>query len=139
MTFREIIEQIKARYDLDTDYMAIKILQVNKSTVYKALKNNSIPCDDVIYTCEKLLDYPEGYLLLEMQAERSKCPEAVAIFHRLSKQILATAATILLSISMTLGVSINDASAKNLVFSVYNNIHYAESNKAEYNLINHIN
>jgi len=98
MTFREILDQIKARYDLDTDYKACKILQISQSRVSIALKRESTPSDDVIYRCEKLLELPEGSLLIEFQAQRSKCTEAAKILHSISQRMLGTAAAVLFCI-----------------------------------------
>ncbi len=126
MTFRDIVELIKAQYQLDTDYKAIKIMQVSHGRAYKALQRNSVPDDDVIYQCEKLLDYPEGYLLLEMQAQRTKCPEASKILHRISKQLIASAASVLIVVTGLTGFSENAEEDNILNLKLNDNIHYAE-------------
>jgi hypothetical protein len=101
MKLRELLDRIKARHHLDTDYKACKILQVSQSRVSTALKRNSTPDDDLIISAEKLLDMPPGSLLFEAHAERSKCAEAAKILHDMSVKLMSTAAAIVLAVSMT--------------------------------------
>jgi hypothetical protein len=133
MIFREIIDLIKVRHSCNTDYMAIKLLGLNKGTVYKALKNNSIPDDTVIYRCEKLLDYPEGSLLLDMHSKRTKCPEAAEILKKLSGKIIAGGLSVFCLITVSYSLIDNGAVASYKKNNVDNNIHYAELIKSVIN------
>lgn len=100
MLFRDILDRVKARHGLATDYQAAKILQISQSRMSKALKRDSIPDDDLIISAENLLDLPPGSLLMEAHAERTKCKEAAAIFHRMAQELGRHAASIFIMISV---------------------------------------
>lgn len=101
MLFREILDAIKARHNLPTDYQAAKILQISQSRMSKALKNNSTPEDDVIIEAENLLQLPPGSLLMKAHAERTKCKQAALIFSKLANELGRHAASIFIFISIT--------------------------------------
>lgn len=87
MTLRELLDLIKARHNLDTDYKTCKILQVSQSRVSRALKLQSCPDDDLLIKAENLLELPPGTLLLEFHAQSAKTDEAARIYRDLAKKI----------------------------------------------------
>ncbi len=126
MTLREILDEIKARHGLDTDYKACKLLQVSQSRISIALKRGSMPDDELILQAEKLLELPEGSLLFEAHATRTKSKDAARLFHEMSKRLLSTAAAVMLSISVTYTAAIEDASAAPAVSERATNVYYVK-------------
>ena len=114
MTTSEILDRLKDEYSLTSDYQVAKKLNISRSRVSHYRVSNQTMSDELVLKVEKLLEVPEGTLLLEMQASRTKCPEAAEVLHRISKQILSAAASILLVITMAFGIYPDNAIAKNL-------------------------
>ena len=97
----EILDMIKARYGLPSDYALAKKLNISRARVSTYRTRGSSMDDELCLVCENLLELPEGSLLFELQASRTKCKKAAELFHKISQQLTATAASILLAVSMT--------------------------------------
>jgi len=85
----DLLDLIKSRYSLTSDYAAAKFLGISKARVsnYRTGKNSMD--QSLILRIETLLKYPPGSLLFEMQAARTKCPDAAKIFHQTAQKIAA--------------------------------------------------
>lgn len=132
MTTNEILDRLKAEYNLTSDYQLAKKLDISRARVSNYRNMNTNMDDDLVLKVEDLLEMPEGTLLLEMHAERSKCPEAAKILHKISKQLLAAAASVIVVITMTFGINIETASANISGQKLTNNIHYADLIRSMY-------
>lgn len=98
-TTNEILDTIKSRHDWGSDYKLAQELGISRSRLSAYRRKNVNMDDDVVLQAEKLLDLPEGTLLMEMHAIRTKCPTAKGVFHKISAKIAAGALAIMLGIS----------------------------------------
>ena len=119
----EILDTLKAEYGLTSDYQLAKKLGTSTSRVGNYRSGRSKFDDEMVLQVENLLDLPEGSLLLEIQSQRTKCKTAAEILHKLSKQLMATAAALFLTLSTGYGSFSSDATAspisQNLSYYVY--------------------
>lgn len=126
MTTIEILDRIKAEYSLTSDYQLAKKLNISTSRVGNYRSGRSSMDDELILKVEDLLDMPEGALLLEMQASRTKCKDAARLFHEMSKRLLSTAAAVMLSISVSYTGFAPEASASPAVSERADSVYYVK-------------
>lgn len=123
----ELIDRVKTAYGLTSDYQLAKKLAVSHSRISNYRNGKRTADDDLVLKCETLLDMPPGSLLVEFQAQRTKCKEAAAILHRLSEKLMSTAAAILLAVSMAYGVALDSGQAQAAPVEVGNTVYYVKS------------
>lgn len=85
----DLIDLIRSRFSLTSDYQVAKMLDISIARVSNYRRGISNPDDSLILQVETLLKYPAGSLLFEMQAARTKCPDAAKIFHQTAQKIAA--------------------------------------------------
>ncbi len=96
MNTLELLDRVKREYKLTSDYQLSKILDISRQRVSNYRNSKRSADDDLVFKCEKLLKAPPGSLLIEFQANRTKCPQAAKILHKISAQIARSAAALLL-------------------------------------------
>lgn len=126
MLIRELLDRVKTRYGLDTDYKACKLLHVSQSRISQALKRDSIPDDDLIIEAANLLKLDKEPLLLEAQAMRTKSKEAAAILRNIAKQLTGAAASIFLALPMVYMLTHSPNSEAHNFFEPGNTVYYVK-------------
>lgn len=87
----DLLDLIKSRYSLPSYYAAAKFLGISKARASNYRNGKNDMDEMLILQVENLLKYPPGSLLFEMQAARTKCPDAAKIFHQTAQKIAAGA------------------------------------------------
>lgn len=88
-----------------SDYMLAKLLKVRAQTISRYRNYQTRLDDDVAIRAAELLGIDAARVLLDIAAERTKCPEAKDVWERLSKRVAGGAFAIFLAV--TIGVSAN--------------------------------
>jgi len=86
-----ILDELKSRYDIESDYKLSQKLNVSRSRVSSWRNGTATVQDDVAATIDNLLKLPTGVTSLEMHAKRSNCPAISDTFHELAKKLAAGA------------------------------------------------
>lgn len=100
----EILDRVKAEYGLTSDYQLAKKLSISHSRLSNYRHRQSTMDDDLVLTCENLLELPPGSLLIEFQAQLTKCKAAADILHKLAARMMSHAAAVFLVISITYNI-----------------------------------
>lgn len=95
MDTKDLLDAIRLRHNLRSDYMVAKLLDVSTQNVSNWRAGRSGMSDDVALRAAALLELDPGYVLVSVAAERAK-PGAV-------RKALATAAAVLASAAATGG------------------------------------
>ncbi|MCK5002139.1 MAG: helix-turn-helix transcriptional regulator [Gammaproteobacteria bacterium] len=95
----EWLDRIKEEFQLVSDYQLSKKLGIRTQRISNYRNNVSHIDDELAIKIENLLELPAGTVLLDMHAARSKCSQAAKILAKISKEIGAAAAAILLAVS----------------------------------------
>lgn len=96
----EWLDRIKKEFQLVSDYQLAKKLGIRPQRISNYRNNVSHMDDSLALHVENLLDLPAGTVLLDMQAQRTKCSQAAKILRKLSQQISTAAASVFLALSM---------------------------------------
>lgn len=118
----EYLDLIKSTKSITSDYKLSKLLGISRSRL-SHYRNGRNTMDELLaLKVEKILNLKPGTVLIDLQAERSKCPEARAILHELAQKLAATALTLVLVFS---GVFLPNIAEAGQFGRFDNNIHYA--------------
>ncbi len=71
-----LLDLVKSRYDLKSDYKLAKFLEVDPSRISNYRNGRSHLDEKLALVVAKLLDFNAGAVLAWTQAERTKCPDA---------------------------------------------------------------
>lgn len=81
------LDRIKSEYSITSDYKLAKLMGISTSRLshYRVGKHSM---DEVLaLRVEKLLKLKPGTVLLEIQAGRTKCPEAAQVLHDIARKL----------------------------------------------------
>ncbi|MFK5947934.1 MAG: hypothetical protein QM500_04075 [Methylococcales bacterium] len=129
MLINKVLDNVRTRHSLTTEYQLAKKLCISHARLYSYRKRGSVIGDDVALVIEKLLNMPEGSLLFEAQAQRTKCKKAAEIMHELSRKLLATAAAVLMVLTLNSSVFSKDSNFETALFksdSIANTVYYVK-------------
>lgn len=84
MNTNELLDQVKARYGLHSDYSLSAKLGLTRSVVSAYRNGKRMLGDDAALKVAELLDLDPGYVLACMEAERSHSAAAKAAWERLA-------------------------------------------------------
>lgn len=127
MSTVDYLDQLKARYNWNSDYKLAKELGISQSRIsnYRSGKQNMD--DELAIRIEKLLALPEGTILLDMYASRTKSPEAKKILARLSKQTMNAFAATALMVTMSYMVAASPDLLAAEIIGGSNTVYYVKS------------
>lgn len=89
LTTVELLDLIKHRFDIGSDYALAKRLGVSPSLICKHRDRPFGMSNDLALKCAELLKYDPAFVLLCVNAERAKCAAEKAAFVRLAGLALA--------------------------------------------------
>lgn len=99
MDTNEYLNEVKARHGVTSDYKLAQLLEITRSRLSGYRTTNRNMDDLLCLRVEKLLDLPAGSVLLDIHAQRSKCPESKTLFQKLSKQLISGSMAMSLTLS----------------------------------------
>ena len=76
----DILNALKWRYDLASDYKLSKFLDISACRISDYRNEKRSMPDELVLKCEKLLKLAPGTLLLLLQSRKTKSPAASRIF-----------------------------------------------------------
>lgn len=100
MDTNSYLDNVKASYDLPSDYKLAQKLDISRHRLSAYRTTNRNMDDELCLTIEKLLKLPQGAILLDIHAQRSKCITAKRLFEKLSKQLIKTGMATTLALSV---------------------------------------
>ena len=122
MKTMDYLEQVKEKYRLTSDGQLSRKIGVTSSMMSKYRNKNDGMGDEIALRVAELLSIPPVEVLANIQAERTKCPEAKKVWQQAAKSLRATTLSILLVACGTFFVPDSGVlSASELNY----NIHYA--------------
>jgi len=95
------IADIKARYNIESDYAAAKLLEVSKMTVSSYRNGKSLFSDEIALKVADLLDLDPAYVVASIHAEREKNLEVKKVWSKLAEK-LSVVAGVLIVVSVAL-------------------------------------
>lgn len=93
MNTNEIIDAIKARYNLPSDYAVHKLLGVTHQQIGNYRKGKCLMGDEAALKAADLLDLPADYLLACLHAERSNDQDVQRVWFGLADKLKKGSAT----------------------------------------------
>lgn len=93
MNTNEILDAIKARYNLPSDYAVHKLLGVTHQQIGNYRKGKSLMGDDAALKAAELLDLEPDYLFACLHAERAGDSEVSKVWSSLADKLKKTSAT----------------------------------------------
>lgn len=119
------LDLLKVEKSITSDYQLAKLLGISRGRLSN-YRNKHHDMDELLaLKIEKLLNLKPGTVLLDIQANRSKCPEARKVLHEISQKLAGGALAIFLALSLNFAPM--SAEAGQFV-RTDNNIHYAHNN-----------
>jgi len=103
MKTTDYLDTLKARHHLPSDYALAKMLDITRSAVSKYRNNKANFDDTTALKVASLLKLDPMIVISDMNVERSKTPEARAVWQDLHKRLTSTAAALLLAFVVVLG------------------------------------
>ncbi len=94
------LDMLKQRYNWPSDYRLAKELNISQSRMSNYRCGKTSMDDDLALQVEKLLELPPGTIILQLHAERTKCPQAARVLKQISKQIGSAAASFFVAVSV---------------------------------------
>lgn len=94
------LDKVRKEYQLDSDYKLAKLLGIRANRISTYRHTHIGMGEELALKVEDLLSLPPGTVLLQIQAERTKSPEAAKILRSISKQIGSAAAALIITLSM---------------------------------------
>ena len=94
-TTNELLDAVKARHQIGSDYRLAQVLQCQKSAISGYRAGRSRLDESMCLKVAELLQEPAGAILAEVAAERAKRPDIKKAWQR-AAAALATAATVLI-------------------------------------------
>lgn len=100
-TTRELLDQVKARYELPSDYALAKKLGMSRERISKYRTTGGALGADAALKVAQLLDLDAGYVLACMEAERTDSDAARVEWRRLAERVKSSgvAAALLLLVA----------------------------------------
>lgn len=99
----ELLDAVKSRYSLPSDYALAKFLGVKQQTVSEYRRKGNTLSDETALLVADKLKLPAGAVLAWMHAERAKSPAARKVFEKLARQASRSAAALVLGGFMLAG------------------------------------
>jgi hypothetical protein len=124
-TTAELLEAIRAKYSLRSDYALMKFMGVTQGSVIR-WKSGGCFNDEHAVEVARLLELPPAYVLACVNLERAKGSRAANVWRQIADTF---AAPVMLWLAcLTLGFSLFLSSSANAgaSFPAVNNIHYAK-------------
>lgn len=115
-TVNEYLDAIKQRHALPSDYALARLLRVSPANVTGYRKGKSGFDDERCLIVADLLDIDPVSVLADMNAARTKCPEARKVWERVARACSTTAAVFLVVFSM-IGAQPAESAPNNLTSS----------------------
>ena len=116
------LDLVKSEKSITSDYQLAKTLEISTSRVSN-YRTGRYDMDELLaLKIEKLLNLKTGTVLLDIQANRTKCPAAAKVFQELAQKLAAGALCLMLVVG---GALPKPAQATGQIGPVNNNIHYA--------------
>jgi len=118
----EYLDLVKAAKSITSDYQLAKTLGISTARL-SSYRNGRYDMDELLaLKVENILNMPSGSVLLDIQANRTKCPEAAKVLQAISKKLAAGILSLCLCFSMALQPE-QARAGQNGPFN--DNIHYA--------------
>ncbi len=89
----DILDAIKSRYNLPSDYAVHKLLNVTHQQIANYRKGKSLMGDEAALKAAELLELEPDYLLACLHAERSSDAEVSKVWAGLAEKLKKTSAT----------------------------------------------
>ena len=106
MNTREYVVEVQKKHGaVENIAKTSRLFGVSRQTVYGWLNGDFIFKDEHVIKAANLLELPHGEVLLNIEIERTQCPEARAVWAGLLQQITGHAAGIFLAVAMVYGMS----------------------------------
>jgi transcriptional regulator with XRE-family HTH domain len=99
-TTLELIADLKAKHDLESDYAIAKLLGITKNAVSLYRNGKAYMGDEVALKVADLLDLDPAYVITCMHAEREKTQALKKIWSRIAKHYAVTA-TVVMAVTLT--------------------------------------
>lgn len=128
----QLLDAIKARFNLDTDYKLAKHLKVRVQVISNYRNKKSLPDEAMAIRLADEIGLPRAYVLACVAAERAELGERFEIastWRALAAKMGVTALVVLVSVQVALLVGVEIPQPDQwaaLVFAFTNDIHYAK-------------
>lgn len=103
MKTQELLDAVKSRYSLPSDYALAKFLGIDQTTVSGYRRRGIVMDDEIALLVADKLEMDRGAVLAWMHAERAKSPAARKVFEKLARQASRSAAALVLGGFMLAG------------------------------------
>ena len=107
----ELLDAVKARHSLPSDYAAAKLLSITHSTISKWRNRGGTMDDETALKVAELLELQPEIVLTWVYAERSKCPAARAALEHAAEVLKGAAAVLVLGLALAVTALPHDAAA----------------------------
>ena len=115
----ELLDAVKLRYKLPSDYALAKFLGIRQQTISGYRHHDMQMDDEIALRVADKLGIEDGAVLAWMHAERTKCPRAAKAFRELARQCAGAFASIILGVSLLMPSSDVAAASVSSDFSFY--------------------
>lgn len=99
-----LLDSAKARAGIESDYRLAKVIGISHSAMTHYRMGRSLPNESVIEQLCALSGDDAGVIAAEIQAARSKTPEAVGMWLMIAKRLSGGVSTAVLSVLFTIGL-----------------------------------
>lgn len=99
----ELLEAVKTRYNLPSDYAAAKLLPVGKAAVSAWRSKSVVMDDDCGLVVAKLLELDPGQVFAWLHAERSKSHQAKQVWNGIARRLGTLASVGFLAVILAAG------------------------------------
>lgn len=103
MKTQELLDAVKSRYSLKSDYALAKFLGIRQQTISGYRQRGIAMDDEIALLVADKLEMDRGAVLAWMYAERAKSPAARKVFEKLARQASRSAAALVLGGFMLAG------------------------------------
>lgn len=97
----ELLNELRVRFNLPSDYALQPILKIKKQTISRYRNHGGAFDDDIAVRVAELLGYDSGYILVCMAAERSKTVKARSAWREAAEALAPAALVVLVAIGVT--------------------------------------
>ncbi len=98
----ELLDAVRAKHGLTSDYQLSKILGIRPTTVSNYRVRRSFPDETVCLKIAKLLDLEPGYVLAVVAAERAQSVEIRKAWEKAAKAVAGTAVALVAGCALAL-------------------------------------
>ena len=119
MTFLDLLDEVKRRHNIATDYQLAKVMGVSKQRLYQWRGGKAYADDSAALRLAELLDMDEGAALAVVHGSRAKDPTVAEAWNRLASRLSGAAPAVLAAVALAAMLSAAPSPAALGADSVY--------------------